>query len=392
MSSVERSRNAVVAWLSRRHGTEGPAISATTAIAPGSVSATPPVTAPSVGASAARWIGLIGSAILLLVLLGSAIQVNAPERSQKIAAGPTATAPPTLPLGNLPITPEQAVAVNASIPVTTTPGAPASPLRVDDDTPHFLLALDCLTAAVYYEAASETEAGQQAVAQVVLNRVRHQAWPNTVCGVVYEGSSRQTGCQFSFTCDGSLRRQPSAAGWRRARSIAESALSGRVYGPVGNATHYHANYVVPYWASSLDKATVIGAHIFYRWRGRWGRAAAFRQRYAGSEPSVNGTVAHAATVEAQESPPAAETEAAPVSVSADMEVSAPVAVAASAQLVADEQSGTLILGSSGSSEGPATERRQRAKCRGLAPATTAGARAAPAQPVGGRNPIRCIGR
>jgi hypothetical protein len=140
-----------------------------------------------------------------------------------------------------------------------------------------------LTAAIYYEAASESEDGQRAVAQVVLNRVRHPVYPASVCGVVYQGSERTTGCQFSFTCDGSLRRTPSAYGWRRARQFAAAALSGKVFEGVGYATHYHTNWVVPYWAKTLDKTTAIGAHIFYRWKGHWGTPAAFRERYSGVE-------------------------------------------------------------------------------------------------------------
>jgi hypothetical protein len=119
---------------------------------------------------------------------------------------------------------------------------------------------------------------------VVLNRVRHPSYPNSVCGVVYQGSERTTGCQFTFTCDGSLLRTPSVSGWARARRVAAEALSGRVFEPVGHATHYHANYVLPYWASSLVKSAVIGTHIFYRWNGGWGQPAAFRQAYAGVEP------------------------------------------------------------------------------------------------------------
>jgi hypothetical protein len=121
---------------------------------------------------------------------------------------------------------------------------------------------------------------------VVLNRVRHSAFPGSVCGVVYEGSTRVTGCQFSFTCDGSLYRQPDAVHWKRAYQVAQAALSGAVHAPVGNATHYHADYVVPYWASSLAKNAVIGAHIFYRWNGGWGQPAAFRKAYAGREPNM----------------------------------------------------------------------------------------------------------
>jgi len=120
----------------------------------------------------------------------------------------------------------------------------------------------------------------------VLNRVRHPAFPASVCGVVYEGSTRATGCQFTFTCDGSLYRGPDAAGWRRAYAIAEQALNGSVYAPVGYATHYHANYVVPVWAQTLSKNAIVGAHIFYRWAGGWGRPTAFEQHYSGHEANA----------------------------------------------------------------------------------------------------------
>lgn len=145
-------------------------------------------------------------------------------------------------------------------------------------------ALQCLTQAIYYEAASESDDGQRAVAQVVLNRVTHPQYPHSVCGVVFQGSSRKTGCQFSFTCDGSLARQPSVAGWARARRIAADALAGYVYRPVGLATHYHTIWVNPYWAPTLTQVTVIGAHRFYRWKGAAGLPGAFTSVYLGAEP------------------------------------------------------------------------------------------------------------
>ena len=112
---------------------------------------------------------------------------------------------------------------------------------------------------------------------MVLNRVRHPAYPNTVCGVVFEGARRYTGCQFSFSCDGSLRRGADGAPIGSGRGASPRRRSnGYVYAPVGWATHYHANYVVPYWASSLVKSATVGRHIFYRWRGGWGRAAGLR--------------------------------------------------------------------------------------------------------------------
>ena len=147
-------------------------------------------------------------------------------------------------------------------------------------------ALQCLSMAVYYEAASESYDGQRAVAQVVLNRVAHPAYPASVCGVVFQGSERKTGCQFTFTCDGALARKPSRAGWARAQSVALAALAGQVYGPVGLATHYHTHYVNPYWASSLNYIGSIGAHRFYVWKGKAGTAGAFTNAYSGFEPSA----------------------------------------------------------------------------------------------------------
>jgi spore germination cell wall hydrolase CwlJ-like protein len=145
-------------------------------------------------------------------------------------------------------------------------------------------ALQCLSMAVYYEAASESYDGQRAVAQVVLNRVAHPAYPASVCGVVFQGSERTTGCQFTFTCDGSLVRQPARASWATAQSVALSALSGEVFAPVGTATHYHTHAVNPYWAPSLDLIGSIGAHRFYRWKGRAGQVDAFTMSYRGGEP------------------------------------------------------------------------------------------------------------
>lgn len=145
-------------------------------------------------------------------------------------------------------------------------------------------ALNCLTSAIYYEAGNEPEDGQRAVAQVVLNRVRSPLWPNTVCGVVYQGSERTDfRCQFTFSCDGAMARAPMAAAWARARRVAADALGGQVYAPVGLATHYHTLAVRPDWSSSLRAVAVIGAHIFYRNPGFNGTEAAFRDIYLGRE-------------------------------------------------------------------------------------------------------------
>jgi hypothetical protein len=172
-------------------------------------------------------------------------------------------------------------------PVAIAPGSPAKPFEAKAlPEADGRRALDCLTTAVYHEARSESEDGQRAVAQVVLNRARHPAYPQSVCGVVYQGSQRRTGCQFSFTCDGSLARRIEPGAWARARAVADAALSGSVYEPVGLATHYHTTAIRPWWAASLTRAITVGSHIFYRWRGSWGQPLAFRQQHAGVEPDA----------------------------------------------------------------------------------------------------------
>ncbi|RVT42035.1 cell wall hydrolase [Sphingobium algorifonticola] len=163
------------------------------------------------------------------------------------------------------------------------PAAPATPFRGLTALDRYR-ALHCLTSAIYYEAGNEPIDGQRAVAQVVLNRVRHPAWPNSICGVVYQGSERiDARCQFTFSCDGAMARMPNSASWLRARRVAEAALAGAVYTSVGLATHYHTLAVHPAWADSLSPVAVIGAHIFYRWRGMNGTPRAFAARYSGFE-------------------------------------------------------------------------------------------------------------
>nr|WP_246543265.1 cell wall hydrolase [Novosphingobium profundi] len=178
---------------------------------------------------------------------------------------------------------EQALAVNAAVPFAVGPLTPPRPLHWRG-YPHDLeRAIDCLASAEYYEAGQDEE-GQRAVAQVVLNRVRHPAFPNSVCAVVYEGAARTTGCQFTFTCDGSLRRRPIPAAWDKARGIARAALGGAVFTAVGLATHYHTDWVHPAWSSQLAKIAQVRTHIFLRWPGAWGRPAAFSQTPSANEP------------------------------------------------------------------------------------------------------------
>ncbi|WHO38523.1 cell wall hydrolase [Sphingobium sp. AP49] len=196
------------------------------------------------------------------------------------------TAPPAVePVEIFALGPDQARDLNAKIPFSTEPNPSARPFLFRGSETDLARATDCLAAAQLYEAGDDG-VGEQAVAQVVLNRVRHPAFPKTVCGVVFQGQERTTGCQFTFSCDGALARTPSAGAWERARDIARGALAGKVFKPVGYATHYHTDWVVPYWSGSLDKITAVGTHLFFRWRGWWGTPPAFRLGETGSEPLI----------------------------------------------------------------------------------------------------------
>ena len=225
------------------------------------------VLAAAVGVSGAVWLVQYWSDA------SSPVVLRSPANARSILALPG-------PQSYKPLLPEQAKVENDRLPFSEAPIEQALPLvlpfgeQMPIDRRN---AIDCLTSAIYYEAGNEIDQGKRAVAQVILNRVRHPAYPKTVCGVVYQGSERKTGCQFTFTCDGSLARRPPRDRWERARMMAIGAISGAVEPSVGMSTHYHANYVLPYWASSLDKVSQIGAHIFYRWKGNWGRRKAFTQ-------------------------------------------------------------------------------------------------------------------
>lgn len=187
--------------------------------------------------------------------------------------------------------------INASLPFSQSPVQAARPFDAATGGTAYDRALTCLTQAVYYEAGFEPLEGRRAVAQVVLNRTRHPAFPKSVCGVVYQRNSTPV-CQFSFVCDGSLNRAPAAGAWAESRRIAAAALAGFVEPSVGSATHYHADYVAPRWAPLLAKITRIGAHIFYRWPGAWGQVGAFTGRYIGepADPSALRPILRAAVL------------------------------------------------------------------------------------------------
>ena len=189
----------------------------------------------------------------------------------------------------LAITGSDAQSRNAAIPLSaqfTRSLSTYQPMR--SGTESYSTALKCMTQAIYYEAANEPRLGKQAVGQVVMNRLRHPAYPNSVCGVVYEGVNQRV-CQFSFTCDGALLRQPLARQWQASQAVASEVLAGKQLVEVGTATHYHADYVVPKWAYTLTKLKVIGRHIFYRFPGSAGEPSSFAARWAGREriPEIN---------------------------------------------------------------------------------------------------------
>jgi spore germination cell wall hydrolase CwlJ-like protein len=153
------------------------------------------------------------------------------------------------------------------------PGMAALPMTVVRDEivnrpayQAYLKEKDCLATAIYFEARGETAKGQKAVAEVVLARTRVPGRPKTICGVVYEGSHRRTGCQFSFTCDGVADRVVNKDAWRQATRIAANVMrtGGKVNAVAGGATFYHADYVSPRWASKMVKVAEIGTHIFYK--------------------------------------------------------------------------------------------------------------------------------
>ena len=200
----------------------------------------------------------------------------------------------------MPASPLQSLALDPQ----SAPGAATSDIDADSNlaaAPPFYLhaaspaeaerAVRCLTDAIYYEAANELEQGQRAVAQVVVNRLRDPHFPKSVCGVVYEGGERKTGCQFSFVCDGSIRRRHAdQALWDRLKPLAQQALAGYVVPEVGSATHYYAEYVRPNWVGTVDRITQIGAHIFCSWKGHAGFVSALTDSYEGGEFAVSDAV------------------------------------------------------------------------------------------------------
>lgn len=122
----------------------------------------------------------------------------------------------------------------------------------------------CLAQAIYYEARGEDLQGQIAVSEVILNRVASGRYPNSICGVVFQNEQLRNRCQFSFACDGKSDKPPSGATWKQSRLVATYQVRDPSLDLTDAATHYHADYVTPSWASRLQKTVKIGRHVFYR--------------------------------------------------------------------------------------------------------------------------------
>jgi spore germination cell wall hydrolase CwlJ-like protein len=314
-------------------------------------------------------VALLAFAIAAVMLLsdGRSATIKLPPKKSVQEASNGSAMSLNLPPPDLlrPISPEEAMKENSERAFSGRPDTAAAAFKLKADDVSRKRALECLTQAVYYEAASEGTDGERAVAQVVLNRMRHPAYPSSVCGVVYQGSERVTGCQFTFTCDGSLARVPVPSLWKQAQKIAEQALAGKVFAPVGHATHYHADFVLPYWADSLDKSVQIGRHIFYRLKNGLGSSSAFSQKYAGSEPAPPSP----ATVEVALG--AADNAVDPIISAPDPDaLQAPggqlvTPVEAKPQLAADASKGSLLLDGPGLAP-PATDtgpaKKQQESC------------------------------
>ncbi len=228
--------------------------------------------------------GLCVLATFLLGLLMSWI-ASGPVKSRYEVSAKIGPPPPVEPFLLKNVDKETAKKANDAMAFTKDPVPAAPAFLFSGSSADFDRAADCLAATIFYEAGAEATSGQMAVVQVVLNRVRHPAYPKSVCGVVFQGHERRTGCQFSYTCDGSMRRRPSAEAWARHRGMAQAMLKGLVYPPVGLATHYHTDWVLPAWSARLDKVGVERTHLFFRYRGYWGTPAAFRRRVSSNEAS-----------------------------------------------------------------------------------------------------------
>ena len=198
----------------------------------------------------------------------------APAADGADAATPIAVAYAANDAGAADGVPFDAVIKNGALdPNVVMPDAPATHAWVNNPLPPSVdtaSELKCLATAIYFEARGEPEDGQLAVAQVVINRLKNPAYPDTICGVVYQNKNKRNRCQFSFACDGIPERVTEKKAWDQANEIAKAVISGNEYlTEVGHSTHYHATYVYPHWAPRMKKNTKIGLHVFYQFKRGW---------------------------------------------------------------------------------------------------------------------------
>lgn len=197
-------------------------------------------------ASAERWLLLIlvvAAVAIVALLLNAGVVPPESKRARRMTMA-------------------EARASNAGVSIVDSARVRAAPFRFRGGPAERAQAVDCLATAALYEVGDDPR-GQRAVIQVILNRARAPGFPRTICGVVYQGFARTTGCQFSFTCDGSITRRTRHRGWSAARRTAKRALAGRVFADVGRATHYHADWMVPYWRDTMTKVAKVDTHLFY---------------------------------------------------------------------------------------------------------------------------------
>jgi spore germination cell wall hydrolase CwlJ-like protein len=207
---------------------------------------------------------------------GSAETYRPANITERLLQGATPEVARAISLASTTPAPADATPVEVVALPTIPGGAPVELSAVPTDRPDYasLVGEDqsqreqhCLAQAIYFEARGESEKGQAAVAQVVLNRVSSGLYPSTICGVVFQNRQYYHACQFSFACEGRSLRVTEPEAWRRAEHIAASVTSGQTYvADVGDATHYHALYVHPYWARKLQRTDRIGQHVFYKLR------------------------------------------------------------------------------------------------------------------------------
>lgn len=245
--------------------------------------------------SPAAWFLLVVVAAAVVVAAGTALlsrngilptdTLEAPDAAPPL---PSVGLPDAVPEDKilLEVEPDTAREINAERPFSGLEISLARPFASRLTGPDRDRAQVCLAIAGLYEAGGDAS-DQKAVMQVILNRVRHPAFPSSICAVVFQGADRVTGCQFSFTCDGSMRRwRPNPNAFARANELAATMMQKSVDQRVGLSTHYHTDWVVPYWSSSLDKLAKVKTHIFFVWKGYWGQRRAFSGTPSVIEPFV----------------------------------------------------------------------------------------------------------